>query len=67
MSLDHDAFGELDLSGTDTSGRMGCMTRRLADLHTQEQQLLAQLSFVRSAQRVALRAMDAFIAQKHSL
>ena len=62
-----DAFGVLDLSGTDVTGRMGCMARRLADLSAQEQQLLAQLRFVRSAQRVALTALDTFIAQKDSL
>jgi len=65
--IDSDAFGELDLSGTDVTGRMGCMARRLADLSAQEEQLLAQLRFVRSAQRVALTALDTFIAQKDSL
>lgn len=67
MSLDHDAFGELDLSGTDVTGRVGCMARRLADLSAQEEELHAQLRFVRSAQRVALKALDTFIAQKNSL
>lgn len=60
-SVDHDAFGQLDLSGTDPSGRVGCMARRLADLDTQERRLLEDLRFVRAAQEVAMAALDRFI------
>lgn len=58
-----DAWGEVDHSGDPHSARMGCMSRRLADLSATEQRLLEELHFVRSAQAVALRAIDRFIAE----
>jgi hypothetical protein len=57
-----DAWGEIDHSGDPRSARIGCMTRRLADLSAAEQRLLAELRFVRAAQTVALRAIDRFIS-----
>ena len=57
-----DAWGEVDHSGDPRSARIGCMTRRLADLSAAEQRLLAELRFVRAAQYVALRAIDRFIS-----
>lgn len=61
--LDHDAFGELDLSPNPhpNSGQIGCMTRRLADLGRAEAQLMQELAFVHAAQRVALKAIDNFL------
>ena len=61
--IDHDAFGELDLSPNPhpSSGQIGCMTRRLADLHKAELRLRQKLAFVQAAQKVALRAIDNFI------
>lgn len=61
--IDHDSFGELDLSNSGgKSGAIGCMARRLTDLSAAEQRLLAELRFVRAAQTVALRALDRFIS-----
>lgn len=62
MTLNLDTFGELDLSGTDPSGQVGCMARRLAELSAQEQALLQQLAFVHRAQEIALQALDSFIS-----
>lgn len=61
--IDHDAFAELDLSPNPhpSSGQIGCMTRRLADLHKTELRLRQELAFVNAAQRVALKALDNFI------
>lgn len=60
-----DAWGEVDHSGDPHSARIGCMARRLADLGAAESRLLAELRFVRSAQTVALRAIDRFIAENN--
>ena len=61
--IDHDAFGELDLSPNPgrNSGQVAFMTRRLADLHTAELRLTQELAFVKAAKRVALNAIDNFI------
>lgn len=58
-----DTFGEVDHSGEPKSARIGCMTRRLADLNATEERLLTELRFVRAAQTVALKAIDRFIAE----
>ena len=61
--IDHDAFGELDLSPSShpNSGQIGCMTRRLVVLHKAELRLKQELAFVNAAQKVALRAIDNYI------
>lgn len=61
-----DTFGEVDHSGDPKSARIGCMTRRLADLNTTEERLLAELRFVKAAQAVALDAIDRFIAENNA-
>lgn len=61
--IDHDAFGELDLSGSGgKSGAIGCMLRRLDDLNKAEQRLLAEVRFIRAAQAAASSALDRFIS-----
>lgn len=57
-----DAFDCVDLSGSDPSGRVGAMARRLSELHAQEYKLLMELRQVRISQRIALDALDRFIA-----
>lgn len=60
-----DAWGAVDHSGDPRSARIGCMTRRLADLSAAESRLLAELRFVRAAQTVALHAIDSFIEESN--
>lgn len=61
--LDHDAFGELDLSGGGgKSGAVACMARRMVDLRSQEERLVQELSQVRTAQIITMAALDQFLA-----
>lgn len=62
--IDHDAFGEVDLSSSGSkSGAIGCMVRRLTDLNRRERQLLSELESIQEARAVATAALDDFIAQ----
>lgn len=60
--IDHDAFGELDLSNSGgNSGAIGCMVRRIADLTTRERHLLSELDSIRESRTIAFAALDRFI------
>lgn len=62
--IDHDAFGELDLSSSGVkSGAIGCMVRRLTDLNRRERQLLTELEDIQRTRAVAMAALDRFISQ----
>lgn len=52
--IDHDAFGELDLSGSGgKSGAIGCMVRWIADLNNRECLLRAEIDSIRESREIA--------------
>lgn len=65
--IDHDAFGELDLSNSGgNSGAIGCMVQRITDLNNQELRLEQKLQSVREAREIAFLAMSRFVTSSAS-
>lgn len=62
--MDHDSFGELDLSGSGgKSGAIGCMVDWMVRLDQEERRLARQLASNREAHAIAMQALDRFVEE----